>query len=84
MSDTPRITRHAAERCLQMGVSTKVAKRIAQRPSLVLPDFSGRPERRFMVSEAEPDYAVVVDVEDNAVVTVMYRDHAQYRRREEA
>jgi hypothetical protein len=71
----PVISDHARERAAQMGISTKVAKRIVRNPTMVLPDFQGREDRRFMFSRDEPEYAVVVEESDAprpTVVTILY------------
>lgn len=74
MSD-PIISDHARERCVQMGISTKVAKRILRNPTLVLPDFQGDEDRRFVHSCDEPLYAIVTEDLGEPrlhVVTVLY------------
>lgn len=72
---TARICDHARDRCVEMGISTKVAKRIVRNPTMVLPDFQGNPDRRFVYSDVEPEYAVVIcqeDGEPDTVITVLY------------
>lgn len=84
MTVTPIITPHARDRCAEMGVSTKVAKRIVREPSTTRPDPQGHPRRRFVWSAVEPDYAVVVDVESAppVVCTVLYYTSEPFTRPE--
>lgn len=71
---TPVLSRHARQRCLEMGISTKVAKRIVQRPNLRRP---GNPGTGTVVAAGydHPGYAVVF-VEPQAqapvIVTVLF------------
>lgn len=71
---TVRISYHARDRCREMGITTKVPKRIVRTPTLTRPDPRHNPDRRFIWSEVEPKYAVIVDVEVNPpmVCTVLY------------
>jgi hypothetical protein len=71
---TPVLSRHARQRCLEMGISTKVAKRIVQRPNLRRP---GNPGTGTVVATSyeHPGYAVVfVHPPEQAplVVTVLF------------
>lgn len=81
--DTPRLTRHARERCAEMGISTKVAKRIVRYADLTRP---GRPNTGLLVSccDQYPDYIVVHTdpaVEDPVyIVTVSFRCGIEYIR----
>lgn len=79
---TVRITEHARRRCVEMGISTKVAKRIARHPSMVLPDFQGNSDRQFIHSKVEPEYVIILDVTSHEVVTVMHFSPSAYRERE--
>ncbi len=71
---TPVLTHHARQRCQEMGISTKVAKRIVQRPNLRRP---GNPGTGAVVATSydHPGYAVVY-VEDAGptatIVTVLF------------
>lgn len=81
---TPVMSRHARERCAEMGISTKVAKRIAARPSLTYGGNPGTPSR-VHVSDEHPEYAVVVGPPPSpgarpVVVTVLFREHQDYVR----
>lgn len=70
---TPRLTDHARQRCTEMGISTKVAKRIVQHPSLVYgqgPPYP--PEHHIVKSDTEPRYAVVWDERTDCIVTVIF------------
>lgn len=83
---TPLISAHARQRCAEMGISTKVAKRIAQNPSVV---YRGGGQERHgrntvvMLSDAESDYAIVFAPDHHLVVTVLPRTHEDYRRTED-
>jgi hypothetical protein len=82
----PIISGHARERCAEMGISTKVAKRIHRHASMILPDFSGNEERSFMYSSREPGYAIVVEAGTprDTVVTVLIWSPDQYFTRSPA
>ncbi len=81
MMADPKITPHARERCAEMGISTKVAKRIWRDPDLVLPDFQGRATRRFLHSSTvEPAYAIVVEGEDIVVTVLHYSPEERFTR----
>ena len=89
--ETPIITEHARERCAQMGISTKVAKRIWQQRTLVRGQST---HDNLIVKSADvPGYVIVVDEhgwgeegQRPVVVTVLFdvvedvvRDGASYR-----
>lgn len=75
---TPRILPHALERCHEMGISTKVAKRIIRNADLTRPSSDGL---RIAVSDADPDYAVVYyPGSPPVVVTVVFRTYDLYVR----
>jgi hypothetical protein len=79
--ETPRLTLHARHRCAEMGISTKVAKRIVQDASVTRPCNVGvKTHCRIMVSDAYPDYAVVYDPILGIVVTVLFRTVDDYLR----
>lgn len=67
---TPRIAKHALDRCAEMGVSTKVAKAIYRTPGLIWP-CRRRPNQRpntsrfHIVSDHWPHLGVVVEVADD-------------------
>lgn len=75
---TPVISDHALERCEQMHISTKVAKRIWRYWSVRCENRN----RLVVTSVVEPDYAVVVDVSGDApvVVTVLFHVPEDYVR----
>lgn len=83
---TPVLTRHARERCAEMGVSTRVAKAIVVAPDMTRPAPSQRhPEARMAISDAAPEYAVVYKpgaAHNGAdlVLTVLFRTYEQYVR----
>lgn len=80
---TPRLTHHARERCAEMEISTKVAKRIIQNADCVRP---GKPGSNAFVatSDEHPDYAVVFfrgeDDDIPVVSTVVFRTPHDYVR----
>lgn len=77
---TPRLTQHARERCAEMGISTKVAKRIVQHADVVRPDYPGS-DRMISVSDAYPDYIVVHDQQDPPIIiTVSFRSGCEFIR----
>lgn len=57
---TPRITKHARQRCEEMGISTKVAKQIVRHADVThTTDSRGRECQRFVCkSDKHPGYAV--------------------------
>lgn len=71
---TPKISEHARERCEQMGISTKVPKRIWRHRTLTRPDPQGHDGTRFVWSEVEPAYAAIINIEADPplVCTVLY------------
>lgn len=74
---TPIMTRHARDRCLEMGISTKVAKTIIRKASVVRLCLDGA----IAVSDEYPDYAVIYDPADiPVVISVVFRTMVQYER----
>jgi hypothetical protein len=69
------MSNHARLRCEQMGISTKVAKRIVRSHDVAWTDADGR---SVATSEAHPDLAVVYA--DGVVITVLYRTQNAYVR----
>jgi len=84
---TPTLTHHARERCKEMGISTKVAKRIWQHRTMTRQVWA---RRLIVTSTTEPDYAiVVVEPQDwvggdvptvPVVVTVLFAVEEEYVR----
>lgn len=75
---TPTFSHHARMRCAEMGISTKVAKRIVQNPSMT---YSGNPPHITVYFSTEyPEYKVMVDPDWN-VVTVVFACTQEYIRR---
>lgn len=76
------MSQHARERCAEMEISTKIAKRIVADPNkITYPDR----DRAGLValSKIHPEYAAVyVDREDGTtlVITVLFREARQYVR----
>jgi len=77
---TPIITDHARERCAQMGISTKVAKRMVRRHDIAYAGNSLAKPALVLMSDAEPDIAVVVTMDYQVVITVLLRTEVQYDR----
>lgn len=89
------MTPHARERCAEMGISTKVAKRIWRERSLTRPDYQRKPGRVVAHSSRyRPDLCIVVDTWEDLetppkVVTVMpwntehVTDREKWRRERE-
>jgi hypothetical protein len=77
---TPRMTHHARQRCAEMGISTKVAKRIYRERVLT---YEGKPgsDARVALSN-DQDYAVVyTEVDDGVLIcSVVFRTQDDYRR----
>lgn len=51
---TPRLTDHARKRCAEMGISTKIAKRVIQHADLTRPGYKGT-DAQVATSRAYPD-----------------------------
>lgn len=83
---TPVLTSHARDRCVEMGISTKVAKAIVVAPDITRPSPSDRhPEAMMAVSDVVPEYAVIY--KPNAahngadlILTVLFRTYDTYVR----
>jgi hypothetical protein len=79
--ETPRLTQHARHRCAEMGISTKVAKRIVQDACVTRPcNVAEKTHCQIMVSDQHPEYAVVYDPILRVVVTVLFRTTENYLR----
>jgi len=81
---TARLTDHARERCAEMGISTKVVKRIVQNATLRMPAREGpRGEPRTMIRSTThfPEVVVVMDDATQQVVTAMWWSPEQYHPR---
>lgn len=81
---TPRMSDHARQRCEEMGISTKVVKRIVQHQTCSYPSASHYPgERRLVSSDLYPEYLVVVQAGDpEEVVTVLLKSEENLCRAE--
>lgn len=78
---TPRLTRHARQRCAELGIGTKRVKRIVRHPSSTYPSQRGHDNNGVvLISALDPDYAVVVDLTANVVLTVLPRVLDEYVR----
>jgi len=79
---TPVLSDHARERCVEMGISTKVAKWIVRHADIRRP---GNPGSHCVVATCKrfPDYAVVYGEEPDGtkvVVTVLFNTTEFYAR----
>lgn len=85
---TPKMSRHALDRCREMGIVTKVAKAIYRHPCVTRPGAHGHDttwDRYIVLCDHHPEYAIVV--EDRAgvpwVVTVIFNTREFYQRQGE-
>lgn len=76
---TPRLTEHARARCVEMGISTKVAKRIVQNPTMTYPGPSGT-NSTVVLSSLEPKYFVAVNPEGWVITVAFNAPGVTYRR----
>lgn len=80
---TPRMTRHALERCQEMGIPARLAKGIYRRPSVVRPAPKDGREGWIITSDLFPGYAIVVALGRDGyptVVTVVFHTTEDYTR----
>jgi hypothetical protein len=81
---TPRMTRHALERCQEMGIPARLAKGIYRRPAVVRPAPKDGRDGWIVVSDLFPDYAVVVFLGRDGyptIATVVFRTTEDYARK---
>lgn len=78
-----QMTHHARQRCAEMLIHTRTAKRIWQHRTLVMPDPQGHGDRVFVTSTVDPRYALVVADPHGKpkVVTVLLYDTEGYYER---
>lgn len=81
---TPVLTQHARERCAEMGISTKVAKRIVQGARTIYPGRNTHGGNSTVALCPDyPEYAVVFAVEGDlppVIVTVLFNTPDRYVR----
>jgi hypothetical protein len=66
---TARLTDHARQRCREMGVLTKVVKRLVRDPKIRYPSWSGR----FVACDGTLAVVYAIDPDSvPAVITVLY------------
>jgi hypothetical protein len=73
------MTHHARERCQEMGVSTKAAKRVVQEPTTTWTSDG----QTVATSDEYPEITVVFAVDADGrpvVITVLYRTAEEYDR----
>ena len=81
--NTPRVTYHARQRCAELGISTKRAKRIVQQRTSTYPSPQGHSNNGVVCSSTvDPEYAVVWDEHTNTILTVLPRTTDRYKRTE--
>jgi hypothetical protein len=86
MAVTARMTRHAVDRCAEMGISTKVAKWIlSSHQGITRPSGTNRDGREVRIAVSERldlrEFAVVYYPDDPPLVlTVVFRTLERYRR----
>lgn len=81
--ETPKLTKHARERCAQMGISTERAKRCVQKRTTTYPSPFGHSNNGLIVQSAsEPDISVVWDPNTDTIITVVPRVKERYVRPE--
>lgn len=78
---TPKMTVHARVRCLEMGISTKRAKRVVQNRSVTYwVDGAAHANNGVTVLSEDPDIAVVWDPDTDRIITVVPRTPHRYVR----
>lgn len=85
--ETPVLSRHARQRCAEMGISTKVAKAIHRTRDLTYPGSPTTAEPALVAfSEDHPGYAIVYiprAASPDVIVTVVFREEGDYIRQGE-
>lgn len=80
----PKMTHHAKVRCAEMGISTKVAKRMVKNPSVTHTTQKGGGNRVICTSTEYPLYAVVYSNPDDDgivwIITVLFNTQVRYDR----
>jgi len=76
---TPQLSGHARKRCIELGVSTRRAKRVVQTRSTT---YANTDTNNALVcqSAADPDITVVWDQSRNQIITVLPRIAEPYVR----
>lgn len=75
---TPRLSQHARERCEQMGIKTKRAKRVVMERNI---SYQGpHPNDGIVCQSDDPDIAVVWDPVHNVIITVLPNTQENYER----
>lgn len=78
---TPRLSVHARERCAELGISTKRAKRVVQQRTGTYPGAPSHTNNAIVVTSAsDPEIAVVWDPDANSILTVLPRIQEDYVR----
>lgn len=81
---TPVLTKHARERCAEMGISTKIAKRIVQNARVTYRGTNVRGgDSRIALCCDYPGYAVVFTEQVDGpplIITVVFNTPGQYVR----
>lgn len=82
---TPVMTRHARDRCAEMGISTKVAKLIHRTRDATYPgSVTKTGEQSYIaMSDHEPDYVIAYLPKDHGpdvILTVLFKTTELYER----
>jgi predicted nucleotide-binding protein len=77
---TPHLTPHARDRCLEMGISTKRAKRVVQQQVLKYVSNAAHDNGAFIVMSHDADIAVVWQEDRNLILSVLHRTQEVYER----
>lgn len=79
--NTPKLSQHARDRCLEMGIPTRRAKRVVQHQTTTYPNSAGHNNGGLIVqSSRDPEIAVVWDPSTNVILTVVPRIQEDYIR----
>lgn len=77
---TPRLTRHARQRCSELGVSTKKAKAVVRNRISTYPGNPAHGNNGLVVMSDDPEIAVIWDPGTNHILTVLPRVQDPYVR----
>lgn len=81
---TPVLSKHARERCAEMGISTKIAKRIVQNARVTYRGTNSKSDTgRVALCPDYPDYAVVFAEDGKGgtiIITVLFNTPDRYVR----
>ena len=78
--NTPKLSQHARDRCREMGISTRRAKRVVQHQTTTYPSTGHDNGGLIVQSAGDPEIAVVWDPATNTILTVVPRVQEDYIR----